>query len=259
MNKKIGIIIRGSVTDLLPDIIREYNENFPSAEIILSTWEGQKIDNIKSTIHKLTTQKGYEVIKDSWQQTQAVEMTEEEIQVRLAENEAYHAENSLRSEFLFYQVYSSVDGGAWNLTGAAMTTEYVDDSAAAGQTIEYYVTALYDIGESDMSNTVQLDVVSVDEIGIPNTFALYQNYPNPFNPITSIRYDLPEAAHVRIAVYNVLGQKVATLVDQSMNAGFHDISWSGTNDLGSTVSSGVYLYRIESENFNAVRKLMYLK
>lgn len=46
MNKKIGIIIRGSVTDLLPDIIREYNENFPSAEIILSTWEGQKIDNI---------------------------------------------------------------------------------------------------------------------------------------------------------------------------------------------------------------------
>ena len=187
------------------------------------------------------------------------EMTEEEIQVRLAENEAYHAENSLRSEFLFYQVYSSVDGGAWNLTGAAMTTEYVDDSAAAGQTIEYYVTALYDIGESDMSNTVQLDVVSVDEIGIPNTFALHQNYPNPFNPITSIRYDLPEAAHVRIAVYNVLGQKVATLVDQSMNAGFHDISWSGTNDLGSTVSSGVYLYRIESENFNAVRKLMYLK
>ncbi|MBC8193406.1 MAG: choice-of-anchor J domain-containing protein, partial [FCB group bacterium] len=188
------------------------------------------------------------------------DMTEEEIQVRLDEFENADAASSLRSELLFFKVYSNVGGAGWNMIGAAADgLAYFDDTAIAGQSIEYKVTAQYDIAESDYSNTVQLQIVGVDELGVPNTFALHQNYPNPFNPITSIRYDLPEAAFVRIVVYNVLGQKVATLVDQSMNAGYHDITWSGTNDLGSSVSSGIYLYRIESENFNAVRKLMYLK
>ncbi len=64
---------------------------------------------------------------------------------------------------------------------------------------------------------------------------------------------------MRIVIYNVLGQNVATLVDQSMNAGYHNISWSGLNYAGTSVSSGVYLYRIETENFTDVKKLMYLK
>jgi len=188
------------------------------------------------------------------------DMTEEEIQVRYDEFENEETSSSLRSELLFFKVYSNVDGAGWNMIGAANDGyAYFDETPLAGQSVEYKVTAQYDIAESDFSNTVQLQVVGVDELGVPNTFALHQNYPNPFNPTTLIRYELPEAAYVRIVVYNVLGQKVATLVDQSMNAGYYDISWSGTNDLGSSVSSGIYLYRIESEKFNAVRKLMYLK
>ncbi len=169
------------------------------------------------------------------------------------------ADSALRSELLFFKVYSSVDAGEWTMIGASNSQEYVDESTQASQSIEYKVTAQYDIAESDFSNVVQLQIVGVDALGLPDTYALEQNYPNPFNPITFINYQLPEATYVKILIYNVLGQKVATLVDQPMNAGYYNISWSGLNQYGSPVSSGVYLYRIETEGFSAVRKLMYLK
>jgi hypothetical protein len=101
--------------------------------------------------------------------------------------------------------------------------------------------------------------VGTDDRQIPASYALHQNYPNPFNPVTSIQYALPEAADIRIIVYNVLGQKVATLVDGHKTAGYHHVMWAGTDQLGNAVSSGVYLYRIETENFTDVKKLMLLK
>ncbi|MCF7923385.1 MAG: choice-of-anchor J domain-containing protein, partial [Candidatus Marinimicrobia bacterium] len=169
------------------------------------------------------------------------------------------SESALRSELLFFKVYSSVDGAEWTMLGPTNSMDYTDESALASQSIEYKVTALYDIAESDYSNVVQIQVVGVDKLGLPDTYALEQNYPNPFNPITFINYQLPEATNVKIMIYNVLGQKVATLVDQPMNAGYYNISWSGLNQYGSPVSSGVYLYRIETNGFSAVKKLMYLK
>ena len=168
-------------------------------------------------------------------------------------------ESALRSELLSFNIYSSVEGADWTMIGNSNTSEYTDESTLASQSIEYKVTALYDIAESDYSNVVLIQIVNVDELGIPDVYALEQNYPNPFNPITFINYQLPEATNVKILIYNVLGQKVATLVDQPMNAGYYNISWSGLNQYGSPVSSGVYLYRIETEGFSAVRKLMYLK
>ncbi len=187
------------------------------------------------------------------------DMTEEDIQSRLAEIAEANAASALRSELLGFNVYRNVDGAGWTMLGTTDMYEYMDETVLAGQSIEYQVSAQYDIAESDFSNVAQLVVVGVDAIGVPSTFALHQNYPNPFNPTTSISYDLPEQAYVRIIIYNVLGQKVATLVDGSMIAGYHDISWSGLDDIGSSVSSGVYLYRIETNGFNDVKKLMYLK
>jgi len=79
---------------------------------------------------------------------------------------------------------------------------------------------------------------------IPNTFELKQNYPNPFNPSTTIAFEIPKALHIELIVYNVLGQKVKTIVNQKFQPGFHHAVWDATNDLNMKVSSGTYIFLI---------------
>jgi len=83
-----------------------------------------------------------------------------------------------------------------------------------------------------------------DDNQIPSSFALHQNYPNPFNPTTTIRFDLPEAAHVKLDIYNILGQPVATVVNRHMQPGYHTVHWNGINDTGNSLASGLYIYQI---------------
>ena len=94
---------------------------------------------------------------------------------------------------------------------------------------------------------------------IPEVYALSQNYPNPFNPETVIHYDLPFPSHVKLSVYNIMGQKVATLVDGERSAGSHSIVWDGKNNKGESLASGVYLYRMETEGFVQTRKLVLMR
>jgi methionine-rich copper-binding protein CopC len=94
---------------------------------------------------------------------------------------------------------------------------------------------------------------------IPREYSLGQNYPNPFNPTTQFVVGLPEAAHLEIAVYNVLGQKVATLVDEVRDPGYHTVLWNSTSQDGHSVSSGVYFVRMNAEKFTAVRNVMLMK
>ncbi len=94
---------------------------------------------------------------------------------------------------------------------------------------------------------------------LPTEFDLGQNYPNPFNPTTSIEYSLPIRTHVRIDVFNILGQRVATLIDREQPAGTFSIDWNSTDDSGERVASGVYLYRIQADNFVRIRKMLLLK
>ena len=100
---------------------------------------------------------------------------------------------------------------------------------------------------------------NAEELGIPDVFALHQNYPNPFNPVTTIRYDVPEQSNVRVDIYNVLGQKVAELVNKNHQPGFYTVNWDGTNMVGNALGSGMYFYRIDAENFTAVKKLLLVK
>jgi hypothetical protein len=95
--------------------------------------------------------------------------------------------------------------------------------------------------------------------GLPKDFALGQNYPNPFNPSTSINYWLPQRSHVEIDIYNILGQKVTTLVNEDRPAGAHTAVWDGTDGSGGRVSTGIYLYRIEAGSFVESRKMLLLK
>jgi hypothetical protein len=99
---------------------------------------------------------------------------------------------------------------------------------------------------------------------IPTEFALHENYPNPFNPTTLIRYDLPEASTVTLSVFNILGEKVATLVNGQVPAGYQTAEWNAGNSGGVSVPSGIYLYRLQvtslnGKEFHEVRKMVLMK
>ena len=98
-----------------------------------------------------------------------------------------------------------------------------------------------------------------NEAAMPNSYSLLQNYPNPFNPVTKLRYDLPENSHVNITIYDMLGRAVKTMVNQHQNAGHRSIIWDGTNDYGNPVSTGVYLYQIQSGAYIQTKKMVFLK
>ncbi len=106
---------------------------------------------------------------------------------------------------------------------------------------------------------IQTGVVEETPKTVPTDFALEQNYPNPFNPSTAIRYSLPRAATVSLVIYNGLGQKVKTLVAKKQAAGSYTVNWSGTDDLGVRVPSGIYFYKLKAGNHTFVRKMLLMK
>ena len=93
----------------------------------------------------------------------------------------------------------------------------------------------------------------------PQVFALHQNYPNPFNPTTTLKYDLPEDAMVNITIYDMIGRVVKTMVNSQQNTGFKSVRWNATNDNGSPVSAGLYLYTIQAGEFKKTKKMVLLK
>lgn len=105
-------------------------------------------------------------------------------------------------------------------------------------------------GKSQSSTAVQ----RMTSMGNPTEFILFPNHPNPFNPVTTITFGLPERADVHLAVYNMTGQLILTLVDRSMDTGIHSVQWDA-----STVPSGIYFYVIRTEGFTQVRKCMLMK
>ncbi len=93
----------------------------------------------------------------------------------------------------------------------------------------------------------------------PYRYDLSQNYPNPFNPTTSISYSLAKAGNVNVAVYNLMGQKIADLVNGFKAAGAYNVSWNGKDNAGHDVSSGVYFYKIHSGNFTMTKKMVLMR
>jgi hypothetical protein len=94
---------------------------------------------------------------------------------------------------------------------------------------------------------------------LPPAYLLAQNYPNPFNPETRIAFGLPEDGQVRLTVYNMMGQMVRTLVNGPQPAGNHAVRWDGRDDAGRRVASGIYLYRLQANGFESVRRMMLVK
>ena len=164
-------------------------------------------------------------------------MLEEEGSVKLYLASSRSAEgNVLLGEALFRLTDGAEGDVKIYLRDVRLNEEELISDAASG-TISLTVTGVF--GESD---------------GIPLSFDMSQNYPNPFNPVTEIQYALPEASHVKLSVYNLLGHEVAILVDTDLNAGYHKVRWDGSKS-----ASGVYIYRITAGEYTKITKMVLLK
>ena len=98
-----------------------------------------------------------------------------------------------------------------------------------------------------------------DPGNLPGEFSLQPNYPNPFNAQTVIGYTLPRASHVEVAIYNILGQRVRTLIDEIQPAGHHHVQWDGSDDGGRPLASGLYFCRMRAEEFTEARKMVLMQ
>lgn len=116
--------------------------------------------------------------------------------------------------------------------------------------------------DSTVSITATIDSIlsSIKEQGIAKSnFQLYPNFPNPFNPTTTISYQLAKGSEIELIIYNLLGQKIRTLVNARQPLGFHQVEWDGHDEMGVEVTSGIYFYRLKAGEFVANKKMILLK
>ncbi len=128
---------------------------------------------------------------------------------------------------------------------------YADKNPVGGTKFAYRLKQIDIDGTFEYSDEIEVEV-------LPAKYELYQNYPNPFNPSTKIKFSLPEDAKVSIDIYNMLGQKVLTLFNKQMKAGYHQVQFD-TQASGIHLASGIYIYTISTKNFSSVKKMVLLK
>jgi len=156
-----------------------------------------------------------------------------------------------------FEVQKSADNSTWDKIG------FVQGSGNSNSPKEYSYTDklsslngkfYYRLKQMDNDGTTSFSkVVEVENLR-PSTFDLRQNYPNPFNPSTVIKYQIPVDTQVTLKVFNVLGNVVATVVDGFRTAGEYSVNFNGSG-----LSSGVYFYKLEADNFSATKKFMLMK
>ena len=134
------------------------------------------------------------------------------------------------------------------------------DTFTVGQGLSFVDTATNDIQPVyDPPGNLDVGDDRRAQSAKPNSFLLAQNYPNPFNARTVISFALPRSSHVKIEIFNILGQKVRDLVDEEVVAGYKQVVWDGKGNSGEIVASGIYLYRIRAGDFVETRKMTLLK
>ena len=151
------------------------------------------------------------------------------------------------------------DTGGWGILAEQVTTL----TGASGVMDIYFVfRGGYGIGNFDWFNFEEL-VTSVEESGMPSSFALKQNFPNPFNPETTISYRISAGSEVSLEIYDTLGQKVRTLVQEHKSPGNYNVVWNAKNESGQTVSSGIYFYTLKAKSASGVffdkRKMLLIR
>jgi len=156
----------------------------------------------------------------------------------------YHFENIQDTVFIFFPD----------------TTNFIDTHHTIVWTLKTYELNNDEILHSNFGQfIISINELSIFDNHIPEEFSLHQNYPNPFNPTTRIQYDMPNDEYVIIDIYNLLGNRVRSLLKSEQKAGYNYVMWDATNDLGQSVSAGMYIYTIQAGEFRSTRKMLILK
>ena len=156
-------------------------------------------------------------------------------------------------------------------TQTGMNTEY---QSRDGETIILMYSVVgntFNAGDIELFTSPEFEINSIIVAGrdgeevfyefseIPASYSLHQNFPNPFNPTTNIKFLVPVSGTVKLAVYDILGQEINSLLNEYVTAGEYNLTWNGQNADGVKVPSGIYLYRLTGENVNMTRKMILMK
>ncbi|MBN2010113.1 S8 family serine peptidase [candidate division KSB1 bacterium] len=154
-----------------------------------------------------------------------------------------------------FNVYRSQNqnGGYQKLNSSIIVGQeqytFNDASAILGQTFYYQLEQVSRTGNTKKHSPIALEATT------PMHYELFQNFPNPFNGMTQFKYQIPHKTHVMIHIYNVLGRKIRTLIDEDQDAGFYTLSWDGQDERGEPVVSSIYFYQLHTRSFKATRKM----
>jgi len=138
--------------------------------------------------------------------------------------------------------------------GISSSTQFTLTDADGG----FSYPPMFTAGWIEIKITTSIEDITAENL-LPAEYTLHQNYPNPFNPTTSIELSLPQAGYVTLEVFNILGQSVRRLVDQELPAGVHRVTFDGHNSRGKQLSSGIYFYRLKTDQHTESRKMILLK
>ena len=177
-------------------------------------------------------------------------ITESEI-----ENLGFNIYRSANSNVKFLMINDELIPGTGN-SSSRHEYEYVDKGLTNGATYWYKLEDVDYSGNTELHGTVSATPI---ESAFPAEFRLYPNYPNPFNSITTISYDLPDDGFVDLSVYNMRGEKVATLMQGNQEAGSYRLNWDGTSQSGDIVASGIYFLRIANGSYSRTSKMVFIR
>ncbi|HPO57015.1 MAG TPA: SdrD B-like domain-containing protein [Ignavibacteriaceae bacterium] len=150
---------------------------------------------------------------------------------------------------VFYLPAGAVQWSSMGMSGLGVSSIFINPTATEGSSVLYLGTS-----DGKLYKNVSAPTTTKDNQNVPQEFSLSQNYPNPFNPSTVIQFSLKNSEQVKLAVFNVLGETVATLVDEVMSAGTHQVRFDATG-----LQSGVYFYRISTPSNSVTKKMMLMK
>jgi FlgD Ig-like domain len=169
------------------------------------------------------------------------------------ENFGFNIFKKLDSEDAWVQVNDELIAGQGN-TSTATGYEFVDFSVRSGDVYSYRLESV------SIGGIINVEKVIEIVVPVPDKFVLFNNYPNPFNPVTNLKFQLPEQSRVSMVVYDITGKVVKNLIkDASYDVGQHVVVWDATNQSGTQVSSGLYLYRFTAGKYSKLGRMILLK
>ena len=176
-------------------------------------------------------------------------------------------QNSPIGDLAGYKVYFNSDSSGFpyaNMVDVGIDTTYTFSNLTTEDSLFIAVTCYDNSGEESWYSKeieVTFDGVGIDDnvLHLHKAFYLSQNHPNPFNYETTISFSIPKDSKVELSIYNITGQKIKTLANENFQRGYHKVVWNGKNERDKLVSSGIYIYKLETDNFYNIKKAILLK